>query len=66
MKLRQKTSNDNEQILVPLSIPEIKEIISALKERISTKASLKTQLLTKLHYHENWFPTLRKVINLDK
>jgi hypothetical protein len=64
--LRNETSNNNEQILVPLSIPEIREIIIALKERISIKASLKTQLLAKLHYHENWFPTLKKVSNLDQ
>jgi hypothetical protein len=64
--LRNETLNDNEQILVPLSIPEIREIIIALKERISIKASLKTQLLAKLHYHENWFPTLKKVSNLDQ
>jgi hypothetical protein len=66
MKLRNKTLNNNEQILVPLSIPEIREIINALKERISIKATLKTQLLAKLHYHEDWFPTLKKVSSSDK
>jgi hypothetical protein len=53
-----KTRN---QILVPMSLMEIREIIQVLKDKASIKATLKVQLLTKLHYHEDWFPVLNQV-----
>ncbi|MHA2393525.1 MAG: hypothetical protein ACXAEX_16430 [Promethearchaeota archaeon] len=51
----------SDQVLVPMSKGEIREIISALKDRHSTKASIKIKLLTKLHYHEDWFSTLNQI-----
>lgn len=54
------------QVLVPLKLKEIKEIIIALKERITCKASLKIELLSKLHYHEEWFQTLKTMTKYDQ
>jgi hypothetical protein len=51
----------SDHVLVPMSKGEIREIISALKERYSTKASIKIKLLSKLHYHEDWFTTLNQI-----
>ena len=50
-----------DQVLVPMSMGEIREIIIALRERHTTKASIKIQLLNKLHYHEDWFQTLKNM-----
>jgi hypothetical protein len=49
----------DDQVLVPLRLREIREIIHALRENFTCRASLKTELLSKLHYHEEWFQTLK-------